>query len=276
LMMQTIAASLGVGDFTHLLTKIKEGEFLEHINTVKIVSMVGHFCSYTVSTIAFAYLIYRQAFPKYLLLTKSPGILNIPLIIISLIAVYPIALWIAYLNINLLPEHLVAEDTLLFEQRLMQMNSVGDLLLNLLLLGFIAGIGEELLFRGVLQRFIAQYSKNLHIAVWGSAMLFSLIHFQPEGFVPRFLLGVLLGYIFVWTGSLWASIIGHVTFNSAQVLLFYYVVDIRKMESVYQKPDFSIAFTLLSSLIFIFACFLLWKLNKERALKKSDYIEISI
>jgi membrane protease YdiL (CAAX protease family) len=197
------------------------------------------------------------------------------LIIICLIAVYPLALWIAYININLLPEHLVAEDTLVFEQRLMQMNSVGDLLLNLLLLGFVAGIGEELLFRGVLQRFIAQYSKSLHVAVWGTAILFSLIHFQPEGFVPRFLLGALLGYIFVWTGNLWASIIGHISFNSIQVLLFYYVVDIKKMESVYQKPDFSIVFTLLSILIFIFACFALWKLNEAQSLKESDYIEIS-
>jgi membrane protease YdiL (CAAX protease family) len=275
LFMQTIASGLGIGDFQYLIEKIKAGEFLERINSVKIVSMAGHFATYTLSSLSFAYLIHKAAFPKYLILDKSPGILSIPLIIIAMAAVYPLALWVAYLNINMLPHHLVAEDTLQFEQKLMLMNSVGDLVFNLLLLGLIAGVGEELLFRGILQRFIAQYSKNLHIAVWGTAILFSMIHFQPEGFIPRFLLGALLGYLSVWTGSLWASILGHVSFNSIQVLLFYFLADADKSGSIYQKPDFSIGFTIFITGISIFVCFVLWKTNRKKALKPSEYSVIS-
>jgi membrane protease YdiL (CAAX protease family) len=194
-------------------------------------------------------------------------LINIPLVIIAIIAVYPAALWIAYMNINILPSSMIAEDTLMFEQRLMQMNSQTDLLLNILLLGFVAGVGEELLYRGVIQRLISQYNSSFHFAVWTTALLFSITHFQPEGFIPRFLMGAFLGYLFVWTGSLWASILAHICFNSIQVFIFYYFVDQKKIGSIYEKPDFSPILSIILLGIFIFASFLIWKINKGRQLK---------
>ena len=266
-LMQITASALGIGNWQHLISKIKEGEFLEHINSIKIISIIGHLSAYTLPAIVFAIIVKGKRFYSLLRLDKNPGLINIPLILIAIIAVYPAALWIAYLNINILPEGMIAEDTLMFEQRLMQMNSQTDLLLNILLLGFVAGVGEELLYRGVIQRLILQYNNNFHLAVWSTALLFSLTHFQPEGLLPRFLMGAFLGYLFVWTGSLWASIMAHICFNSIQVIIFYYFVDHNKIGSIYQKPDFSPILSVFLLGIFIFASFLIWKINKRKQLK---------
>jgi hypothetical protein len=161
---------------------------------------------------------------------------------------------------------MIAKDTLLFQQRLMQMNSPTDLLLNIVLLGLVAGIGEELLYRGVIQRLIGNYAKNMHLAVWATALFFSITHFQPEGLLPRFLMGAFLGYLCVWTGSLWSSIIAHISFNSIQVFIFYCFIDSEKIGSIYQKPDFSLLLTIILMGIFIFASFLIWKINRKRQL----------
>ena len=92
------------------------------------------------------------------------------------------------------------------------------LLINILILAILPAIGEELTFRGVLQSF---FRRNKHVAVWLTAIIFSFIHFQFYGFIPRMLLGALLGYALVWTDNLIYSITMHATNNTMAVLLFY-------------------------------------------------------
>lgn len=265
LAMQTIAQALNIGDWSDLIEKIQKGMYLDHINIVKIISITGHLCAYTLSSFSFAYLIRRNFLFKYLHLHKSPGFLNIPLIILIMVSAFPLAIWLAYVNANLIPAHFIAHDTLNLEMKLMQMNNIYDFLLNILLIGIVAGFGEELLFRGIILQFVAKYSKNMHLAIWTSAILFSLTHFQPEGFIPRFLMGALMGYLFLWTGTLWASIIGHISFNSAQVFIFYFN-GVDENHNIVSKPDFSIIFTFLSLGIFIFACFAVLQLNRKKKL----------
>lgn len=87
--------------------------------------------------------------------------------------------------------------------------SVVALILNILVVGISAGVAEELFFRGCLQRLLTTGGVNRHIAVWTVAVLFSAMHFQFFGFVPRMLLGAYFGYLMVWTGSVWASALAH-------------------------------------------------------------------
>lgn len=91
-------------------------------------------------------------------------------------------------------------------------------LLNIMQIAFLAGLCEELLFRGVIQRIMIRWTKNIHAGVWIAAIIFSAIHLQFFGFVPRMILGALLGYLFVWSGSLWVPIIAHMT-NNALVII---------------------------------------------------------
>ena len=106
-------------------------------------------------------------------------------------------------------------------EKFLEMNNVADLFLSLLIIAVIPAIGEELLFRGTLQPIIQQIYRNQHIAIWLTAFIFSFIHFQFFGFLPRFLLGAFLGYLYVWGKSLVLPIVAHFTNNGLAVLLSY-------------------------------------------------------
>lgn len=106
-------------------------------------------------------------------------------------------------------------------EKMLNANTIGDLLLNLLVIALIPALGEELTFRGVLQQSLTRHMKNPHVAIWLSAFIFSFIHFQFYGFLPRMFLGVLLGYLFYITGSLWTSIAMHFVNNGTAVMLYY-------------------------------------------------------
>lgn len=97
------------------------------------------------------------------------------------------------------------------------------LMLNLLILAVLPAIGEELTFRGVLQRLISnqQSAVRNHVAVWVTAFIFAFVHFQFYGFIARMLLGAVLGYALVWSGNIGYSILMHATNNALSVIVFY-------------------------------------------------------
>ncbi|MCV9388351.1 CPBP family intramembrane glutamic endopeptidase [Reichenbachiella ulvae] len=82
-------------------------------------------------------------------------------------------------------------------------------------------VGEELLFRGLVQKYFTVAFKNPHVAIWITAILFSAFHFQFFGFVPRMLLGALFGYLFYFSGNLLYAILGHLINNGLTVLMMY-------------------------------------------------------
>ncbi len=95
-----------------------------------------------------------------------------------------------------------------------------DLFQTIVVVALIPAVGEELLFRGVVQPMLSE-KRGVHFGVWLSAFIFSFIHFQFFGFFPRFILGVMLGYLAVWSGSLWYSIVAHFANNSLAVLGYF-------------------------------------------------------
>lgn len=103
--------------------------------------------------------------------------------------------------------------------RMLAISSWSELLMNLLVIAVLAGVGEELLFRGVLQRIFTRWSNNGHVGVWLAAIIFSAIHLQFFGFLPRVVLGALLGYLYLWSRNLWVPIIAH-TLNNSMVIFF--------------------------------------------------------
>lgn len=123
------------------------------------------------------------------------------------------------------------ESAMLLTERFIKADTVGGLLANVLIMALLPAIGEEVCFRGTLQNVFqsggvkspyAQSSKMVHLSIWVSAILFSAMHLQFYGFIPRMLLGAFLGYLLVWSGSLWLPIIAHFTNNAAAVLLYNY------------------------------------------------------
>ncbi len=97
-----------------------------------------------------------------------------------------------------------------------------NLIINLLIIGVMAGLAEELFFRGALQRVLQSCRMPAVAAVWITAVIFSAVHMQFFGFVPRLLLGAFFGYLLLWSGSVWLPVAAHVFNNCMFVLLNYF------------------------------------------------------
>lgn len=98
----------------------------------------------------------------------------------------------------------------------------GDLLMNILIIGIAAGFAEELFFRGALQRLLSTGGMNAHAAIWVSAVVFSAVHLQFFGFIPRMLLGAYFGYLLLWGRSIWLPAAAHALNNSIYVVAQWY------------------------------------------------------
>jgi membrane protease YdiL (CAAX protease family) len=111
------------------------------------------------------------------------------------------------------------EEAALLTKRFMQADNVWVMMINMGLMAVLPALAEEMSFRGVLQQLLS--GMRTHVAIWLTAVIFSAIHMQFYGFIPRMLMGALFGYVFVWTGSLWVPIVMHFVNNGMAVLVYY-------------------------------------------------------
>ena len=104
-------------------------------------------------------------------------------------------------------------------QLLVKYHSLPSFLLVFVVVAIIPAIGEEIVFRGIIQRELTEQWANKHMAIWVGGFIFSFIHFQFFGFIPRMLLGVLFGYCYLWTNTLWVPIAMHFTNNALTLIV---------------------------------------------------------
>jgi len=115
-----------------------------------------------------------------------------------------------------------SEDQLkILTEHLTNFTSVGHFLLALIIISVIPGIGEELLFRGLIQNNLRIALKNHHVAIWTTGFIFAAIHLQFFGFAPRMFLGVLFGYLYHWSGKLTVAMLAHLINNGMAVIALY-------------------------------------------------------
>lgn len=123
---------------------------------------------------------------------------------------------------------------------LTQFDHAGQLILAIVVIAVLPAIGEELVFRGIIQHELIRATSNKHLGIWIAAILFSAIHLQFYGFIPRMLLGALFGYMFLWSGNIWMPIIAHFVNNAFSVMAIY----------LYQKDQIGIDLETVSLPIF--------------------------
>ena len=175
------------------------------------------------------YLGLRSAKPIYF-------ILGVTVLIVAL----PFVDWTGTINHELIPETTMigkwmkaSEETAAKQiDFMLKRNSVQDLLLNLVFVAVFAGVGEELFFRGVIQRLFIKLFRNPWAGILVTAFIFSAIHLQFYGFIPRFILGILLGLIYWYSGSLWPSIIAHFAYDAFAVIMIWFNPALAEEESV--------------------------------------------
>jgi membrane protease YdiL (CAAX protease family) len=200
------------------------------IAIMKLIQTISTIGTFILPAFLIAFLFSAQPL-DYLSLSKKADPVSIALVIVALIAALPLINYLGDLNSRMsLPAFLSGvekwmksseEQAAELTKHFLEMNSVSDVLFNVFMIAVLPALGEELLFRGIIQRIFSDWSKNVHIGVWTSAVLFSAMHIQFYGFIPRMLLGALLGYLLVWSGSLWLPIIAHFVNNASAVVLTY-------------------------------------------------------
>lgn len=109
----------------------------------------------------------------------------------------------------------------LIQEGFMSSTSVKGLMLNIVMMAVIPAVGEELLFRGILQPIFHRYTKRIHLSIFITAFLFSAIHMQFLSFIPRFLMGMFFGYLFYMSKSLWLPMVGHFVNNFTAVMAYF-------------------------------------------------------
>ncbi len=199
----------------------------ESIRVLKYFQITQSFGLFIVPSLVLAWLFHGHV-AEYLLLNKksaSPSVLMVvALVFFSLPFVNFIAGWNSRMQFPASLENLevwmknAEERAAALLEVFLKVDSIGGLLFNLFMIAVLAGIGEELLFRGVIQRIFTSWTRSHHWGVWISAILFSALHMQFYGFVPRMLLGVMFGYLLVWSGSMWLPVIAHIFFNAISVI----------------------------------------------------------
>ena len=134
--------------------------------------------------------------------------------------------WINQNILDALPalkNQLVSKDNtaLIIQEKILSQKTISGVIQSVLIMSVFPGILEEIFFRGILLHTLRK-KINVHIAIWLVGLLFSIIHFEWEGFIPRWILGAGLGYLFHFTGNLWYPILAHVGNNLMSIVLFHY------------------------------------------------------
>ncbi len=178
----------------------------------------------------FAWLVDKNS-RDYLQLNHWPKLYSIILGTILVYALLPFVNWLTDLNAQVrLPETLAGLEQWMKAKELqadtitkafLSVKTLGALGINLLIIALVPAIGEELLFRGVIQRLLGEWTKNIHWGIFLTAIIFSAIHMQFYGFFPRFVLGLVLGYIFAISQNLWLAMLVHFVNNASSVIIFY-------------------------------------------------------
>lgn len=218
-----LIAKMGGYDFQDFMNNFT-GQTSGDRNLVRLIAMTNHTFSFLIPAIIAAYLFYKTEWKEYLRCDSLPEAKYLWLGALMIVVAFPFAQFTYWLNSMVpLPDFIMKmeNDTAGLIKGLLIMDSPFELAFNLLVVALIPAVAEEMIFRGIVQSTFENIFKNPHYAVWAAAVVFSFIHMQFEGFLPRVILGLVLGYLFLWTRNLWVPILAHFVNNGAQVVLAY-------------------------------------------------------
>jgi membrane protease YdiL (CAAX protease family) len=200
-----------------------------YVAASKMIQMLGSVGTFIIPAFLFSYLFDGDLF-SYYKFRNPTGMAPMLLVILMMVSVIPFINYMAEINLKMeIPIRALDQLLRTLESTAEEMmvaftatKSFGGLLMNLLMIGVIAAVGEELIFRGLIQRLMTQMIKNPHLAILITALLFSAFHFQFFSFLPRFVLGLVLGYLMYYGQSIWYPILAHFVNNAMGVIYYYF------------------------------------------------------
>ena len=258
---------LPVMDFLTLDTNTPQG-----VSALKVRQVISTISLFLLPSALFAYLSDSNPF-KYIGFKKPvPPSFFLVAILVILVA-FPMVAWLIEVNQHMhLPGSMQQVEKLMREleakenemvKDLLAMKSITDLMIILTIVAVLPAIAEELFFRGVLQRLFIQLFKRPWTGIIVVAIIFSAMHGQFLGFFPRFVLGVVLGALYWYSGSLWPGIVAHFIYNASQVILLY-----KSPQLLEKDPDFSAPLIVFSTVAVIA---LIWRMHR---ISQTTYAEV--
>lgn len=209
-----------------VLSRLLDGNY---VGFLRVTTVFQDVVMWVVPAVVTAMIATRQ--PARLLAVDSlPSARQVILGILLLIVSTPLMSWVIKMNAEFhLPESMASLEEALRAmednashtvEAMLGADTPAGLIVNILIIGVLAGFSEELFFRGSLQRILATANLSPHAAIWISAFVFSALHLQFFGFIPRVLLGAAFGYLLWWSGSVWLPVIVHTLNNTLYVILY--------------------------------------------------------
>ena len=225
-------ASLAFGASWDVISELLEiKNFEDHVALLKFLQMAYSTGLFLVPALLGSWLISGRAF-DYLRLDRPSSVSKYIIVLLLMLSAIPLINFLAQLNYSIpIPDRLGSikeqileseQDSELMMDTFLNQESVKGLLVNLLMIALIPALGEEFLFRGLVQRIFTEWTRNHHAGVWIGAVLFSLMHFQYYGLIPRILLGACFGYMLVWSRSMWLPVLAHFINNGVAVVFFHF------------------------------------------------------
>lgn len=206
----------------------------DNLYLVKYFQVIQTIFAFIVPAIFAAWIFSLDTF-GYLKARNRPSVISVSLVMLLMFAAIPFLNVVTAFNAGLnLPDSMnkieefilnLEESGMKLTELFITMESPGEMAFNLFMIAVLPAIGEEFLFRGVLQNLFIEWTKNKHIGVFLAAFVFSFFHLQFFGFLPRLLLGIYLGYLLVISGSIWLPVAGHFINNALIVVYFYFTAE---------------------------------------------------
>lgn len=263
---------ININDLNSVLTDYNDPDNIKFLKYLQTIQAIGLFI---IPAFIIGYFFHSKStiYLKFKYITIRPVVLTI----IILFAAVPIINSLTVLNEGMqFPDWLSGIENWMKEKEMsaqkltvafLKMDTISSLFLNIIMIGILPSIGEELIFRGVFQRLFAEWTKNIHWGIVIAAFLFSAMHMQFYGFLPRMLLGILLGYLFYWSGSIWVPILGHFVNNTTAVIVYYFYADkMTKDIENFGANQGSFIFLVLGIAIVAPLLYLFYKENKRIAI----------
>jgi membrane protease YdiL (CAAX protease family) len=197
----------------------------EVVNSMKWTQAYSSLILFLLPAFLFAVFTFNGKYTYFLGLRKAERPNMYVLSILCILMAFPFVFWLGQLNqmIPLPPSMVELENKAAGQmEAFFKSNKPADVIINVIIIGLLPAICEELFFRGALQRILIQITKNPWAGIILTGFLFSALHLQFQGFFPRMFLGVVLGILYWYSGSLWTSILAHFVNNAVQVIAVSY------------------------------------------------------
>ncbi len=204
---------------------------VREINYFKYLQTFQHLSMFLLPALLISFLM-KGEFTSYMGMRTPIHMIAIILSMLLIVFMIPLNSYLAWLNSGLdLPDWLDSLEqwmgrkelqTERITQILINAGTPGALIINIIIIAILPAVGEEFLYRGVLQNIFKGWLKSGNFAVMLTAFIFSAAHLQFYGFLPRFVLGLVFGYIYLWSLNIWLPVIAHFVNNAIPVILSYF------------------------------------------------------